>query len=77
MSAKDPTEAIELADLPDKLGDGPDTEYDRIAVGFMSRDAEWHAYKTKRLLWKVDLHLLPWLVLMYTTNFLDRTYDYS
>ncbi|KAL1875487.1 hypothetical protein VTK73DRAFT_10037 [Phialemonium thermophilum] len=73
MSVKEPTEAVELADLPVKPSDGPETEYDSIAVVFMSQGAEWHSYKTKRLLWKVDLHLLPWLVLMYTTNFLDRT----
>ena len=48
-------------------------DYDTIAAQFFAKDAEWHAYKTKKLLWKVDLHLLPWLVLMYTTNFLDRT----
>ncbi|KAF2807706.1 MFS general substrate transporter [Mytilinidion resinicola] len=26
----------------------------------------------KQLLWKIDGHLLPWVVLMYLTNFLDR-----
>ncbi|ORY58889.1 major facilitator superfamily domain-containing protein [Pseudomassariella vexata] len=49
------------------------SDYDIIAMDFISKDAEWHAYKTKKLLWKVDLRLLPWLILMYTTNFLDRT----
>ncbi|KAH8651051.1 allantoate permease [Xylariales sp. PMI_506] len=55
--------------------DGKDgaTEYDIIATTFPSKDPEWHAQQTKKLLRKVDLRLLPWLVLMYTTNFLDRT----
>lgn len=73
MSTHNPTEFVEASYDLDKVGDDVATEYDRIAIGFMAKDAEWHAYNTKRLLWKIDLRLLPWLVLMYTTNFLDRT----
>ena len=40
--------------------DRPKTDYDVIAMGYIAKDAEWHAYKTKKLLWKVDLRLLPW-----------------
>lgn len=39
---------------------------------FNSATAEWHQDAHKRLLRKVDLRLLPMLVLMYLTNFLDR-----
>jgi hypothetical protein len=39
---------------------GTDDDYDNIASDFISKDAEWHAYQTKKLLWKVDLRLLPW-----------------
>ncbi|KAI5865948.1 allantoate permease [Durotheca rogersii] len=39
---------------------------------FGSASQEWHTDMSKRLLRKVDLHLLPMLVLMYLLNFLDR-----
>lgn len=39
---------------------------------FASKDQEWLSYHTKHLLRKVDLRLLPLLVLMYLLNFLDR-----
>ena len=68
---------VEMAGAADKLAGGDETDYDRIAIQFMTRSSEWNAEKTKQLLWKVDLRLLPWLVLMYTTNFLDRTYGYT
>ncbi|KAK9327431.1 major facilitator superfamily domain-containing protein [Lipomyces starkeyi] len=42
-------------------------------VLFASKDDEWKAYMTKKLLVKVDFRLLPMLVLMYTLNFLDRS----
>lgn len=53
---------------------GIDAERQAISVEFASRDADWHNATTKKLLWKIDLHLLPWVVLMYLTNFLDRKY---
>ncbi|KAK9323837.1 major facilitator superfamily domain-containing protein [Lipomyces orientalis] len=40
---------------------------------FSSKDEEWKAYMTKKLLVKVDARLLPMLVIMYTLNFLDRS----
>jgi hypothetical protein len=44
---------------------------------FIKRDDAWHQDETKKLLRKVDLHLLPLLVLMYLLNFLDRKYVIS
>lgn len=41
---------------------------------FAFRDEDWHRQETKKLLRKIDSHLLPWIVLMYLTNFLDRKY---
>lgn len=41
---------------------------------FSTRDEEWLADMNKRIRRKVDFHLLPWIVLMYLTNFLDRVY---
>lgn len=40
---------------------------------FAAKDEEWHAYQTKKLLRKVDIRLLPCLILMYLLNFLDRS----
>jgi hypothetical protein len=39
---------------------------------FAEKSPEWHDEATKRLLRKVDLRLLPVLILMYLLNFLDR-----
>ncbi|KAK8039976.1 MFS general substrate transporter [Apiospora rasikravindrae] len=39
---------------------------------FTSAGEEWHHMMTKKMLRKVDGHLLPVLVLMYLLNFLDR-----
>ncbi|KAF2117820.1 major facilitator superfamily domain-containing protein [Lophiotrema nucula] len=50
-----------------------DPEIAAISAEFNARDAEWHKQKSKKLLLKIDLHLLPWIVLMYLTNFLDRS----
>ncbi|KAI9736697.1 MAG: hypothetical protein M1834_000901 [Cirrosporium novae-zelandiae] len=40
---------------------------------FQTKTPEWHSQETNRLLRKVDLHLLPLLILMYLLNFLDRS----
>lgn len=40
---------------------------------FGTRDAAWHKQQTKKLLWKIDLHLIPFLIIMYLLNFLDRS----
>ncbi|KAF9891595.1 hypothetical protein FE257_003606 [Aspergillus nanangensis] len=39
---------------------------------YAAKDAQWHQMMTRKLLRKVDLHLLPFLVIMYLLNFLDR-----
>lgn len=50
-----------------------DPEIAAISISFASQGPEWHKQISKKLLLKIDLHLLPWIVLMYLTNFLDRT----
>jgi hypothetical protein len=42
---------------------------------YASKSPEWHQTMTRRLLRKVDFHLLPFLILMYLLNFLDRKYE--
>ncbi|KAH1701629.1 hypothetical protein KXV70_007606 [Aspergillus fumigatus] len=64
--SKSPTEHVELS--PTKLENASDALYEAYA----SKGPEWHQQMTRRLLRKVDLHLLPFLVVMYLLNFLDR-----
>ncbi|KUI72088.1 hypothetical protein VM1G_07538 [Cytospora mali] len=40
---------------------------------FESEDVPQHQERTSKLLRKIDLHLLPFLILMYLLNFLDRS----
>lgn len=40
---------------------------------FESENVEQHNARTAKLLRKVDLHLLPFLIIMYLLNFLDRS----
>jgi hypothetical protein len=56
--------------------EGVDAERQAMSIEFASRDTEWHKTATRKLLLKIDLHLLPWVVLMYLTNFLDRKYGF-
>ncbi|RYO85387.1 hypothetical protein DL764_009178 [Monosporascus ibericus] len=55
-----------------KLKDAVDEEQIMLFRQFMVADEGWHENMTKKLLRKVDLHLLPMLVMMYLLNFLDR-----
>lgn len=45
----------------------------QIYVEFASKDEQWKAMQNKKLLRKVDVRLLPFLILMYLLNFLDRS----
>lgn len=51
---------------------GVDAEQNALYREFESKDEEWHHYMKKKLMRKVDWHLLPLLILMYLLNFLDR-----
>ncbi|KAJ5930162.1 hypothetical protein N7466_005655 [Penicillium verhagenii] len=50
-------------------------EQDALYQAYASKGPEWHQKTTRTLLRKVDLHLLPFLILMYLLNFLDRKYE--
>ncbi|KAL1622780.1 hypothetical protein SLS54_004800 [Diplodia seriata] len=70
---------IEYPD-PDKDNAGPpmpqkgvDAEQAALYRAFEAKDEEWHHYMKKKLMRKVDWHLLPLLILMYLLNFLDRS----
>lgn len=45
----------------------------QLYLSYAAKDDEWKAYNTKKLLRKVDIRLLPLLILMYLLNFLDRS----
>ncbi|KAK0705671.1 major facilitator superfamily domain-containing protein [Lasiosphaeris hirsuta] len=51
----------------------PTTKPDEHVLHFESQDAAWRDQTTKKLLRKIDLHLLPFLIVMYLLNFLDRS----
>ncbi|CAJ2512037.1 Uu.00g076620.m01.CDS01 [Anthostomella pinea] len=51
---------------------GIDDEQIALFLQFTGADADWHHGMTKKLMRKVDVHLLPLLILMYLLNFLDR-----
>ncbi|KAI0384737.1 putative MFS transporter [Hypomontagnella monticulosa] len=57
----------EITDVARKRG----IDEEQIAQ-FTGASEEWHHGMTKKLIRKVDLHLLPMLGLMYMLNFLDR-----
>ncbi|BCR84563.1 uncharacterized protein ACHE_20021A [Aspergillus chevalieri] len=48
------------------------TEQDILYQAYAAKGPEWHQRMTRKVLRKVDWHLLPFLVLMYLLNFLDR-----
>ncbi len=70
MSEVDEKAATSHADLPPK----GQFEHDELYQAYASKSEEWHKQMTRRLMRKVDLHLLPLLVAMYLLNFLDRKY---
>lgn len=51
---------------------GVNDEQHALYLQFKAKDAEWHRAESKKLMRKVDWHLLPLLILMYLLNFLDR-----
>jgi len=50
------------------LGNGP-SSYDPFFRTFASQDAEWHKAFEKKLMRKVDMRLIPLLIIMYLNNF--------
>lgn len=63
-------EHVEYQEKSDHKGSA--LEQDALYQAYASKGPEWHQTMTKRLLRKVDWHLLPFLILMYLLNFLDR-----
>ena len=68
--AKSATEEVEYQESQTKKGQ--DLEQDALYQAYILKSPEWHQEMTRKLMRKIDLHLLPFLVLMYLLNFLDR-----
>ncbi|KAJ5707467.1 hypothetical protein N7488_007268 [Penicillium malachiteum] len=66
------SKATEQVEHQETLSKGTELEQDALYQAYLSRSPEWHQNMTRGLLRKVDLHLLPFLILMYLLNFLDR-----
>ncbi|PWY82363.1 MFS transporter [Aspergillus eucalypticola CBS 122712] len=65
-----PTEAF--TEYHEHAGKIQESTQDAIYQTYVAKSPEWHRKMTKQLLRKVDIHLLPFLVVMYLLNFLDR-----
>jgi hypothetical protein len=68
--AKPVEEQLEYTKTWENKGQG--LEHNTLYQAYASKSPAWHQKATRTLLRKVDLHLLPFLVLMYLLNFLDR-----
>jgi hypothetical protein len=70
--------SVHQDEFPQKHIDNPmfkgvSVEKQQIYLSYAAKDDEWKTFHTKQLLRKVDLRLLPLLILMYLLNFLDRS----
>lgn len=63
----DPVEVVPQKVLTD------DEETNRLYAQFAAADEDWHKKFEKKLMRKVDLRLVPLLVIMYINNFIDRS----
>lgn len=68
---KEATNMKELHD--DEVAKTAADSTEQIYLELAGKDDEWKAAQTKKLMRKLDMRLLPLLVLMYLLNFLDRS----
>jgi hypothetical protein len=74
MAVSNATKPIDEKSLhEDEVSKTPADPVLAIYLKYASQTPEWKAHHTSRLLRKVDLRLLPLLILMYLLNFLDRS----
>jgi hypothetical protein len=52
---------------------GVSVEKQQLYLSYAAKDDEWKSFHAKQLLRKVDIRLIPLLILMYLLNFLDRS----
>lgn len=73
VSLRESKSEIEDSKVPANVLKGVPADKQELYLSFAARDPEWRAYHNKMLLRKVDMRLLPCLILMYLLNFLDRS----
>jgi len=74
MAAPSATKTVDQKSLhEDEVSQASGDPLIRIYQNIASNSSEWKAQHTSQLLRKVDLRLLPLLILMYLLNFLDRS----
>jgi hypothetical protein len=66
-----PTEKEEVSKT-EVLGSGPSSP-DPFFLEFDNKDAEWHKAFEKKLMRKVDMRLIPLLIIMYLNNFVGTS----
>jgi hypothetical protein len=54
------------------LSSGPSSQ-DHFFLAFNNKDAEWHKAFEKKLMRKVDMRLIPLLIIMYLNNFVGMS----
>lgn len=52
---------------------GDQSLQDAYFQSFNTKDAEWHKAFEKRLMRKVDMRLIPLLIVMYLNNFIGKS----
>ncbi|KJA23556.1 hypothetical protein HYPSUDRAFT_201281 [Hypholoma sublateritium FD-334 SS-4] len=68
-----------MATTPEKRGSSPasdpevTSENEKARITVYNTDVDTSAVDEKKLLWKMDLALIPWLSFLYLLSFLDRT----
>jgi hypothetical protein len=72
------TPPIEKEDVSktEVLNSGPSSQTP-LFLAFDSKDAEWHKAFEKRLMRKVDMRLIPLLIIMYLNNFVGMSNRYQ
>lgn len=74
-----PASFASMATTPEKRGSSPTSdpevtsENEKARITVYDTDVDTSAVDEKKLLWKMDLALIPWLSFLYLLSFLDRT----
>jgi hypothetical protein len=66
-----PTEKEDVSKT-EVLSSGPSSQ-DPFFLAFDTKDAEWHKAFEKKLMRKVDMRLIPLLIIMYLNNFVGMS----
>lgn len=68
-----------MSTTPEKRASSPasdpeaSSENEKAKITVYNEDVDTSGVDEKKLLWKMDLALIPWLSFLYLLSFLDRT----